>query len=573
MMKPHKSKYIKDPLHKNIEYSKFESYILSSKLLNRLHFITQNSTTYFTFPSTKTSRFIHSIGTMYVASHIFRNSFINSNETTLKEFLMDANRAILKIIKDESKELNIDDFSLLYDKSLYSFGLHLIEKPFINIYYILLQSIRVTALLHDLGHPPFSHLSEWSLEKIYNYLKKINFEREDIDNFLKSYEKITKNKELAFHEGVTLELLKTLFFEELIKDKSNEEIIQIRVIYKIVEKIMKKKRVFGFDFATLYSIIAGSVDADRIDYINRDSISSGFLNAPSEYYKIVDYFTLHKTKKGFEFLCDIKSLYLVEKFLEDRFNLYKNVFFHHKVAKTDSLLNDTLYFLAKRYFEEKSHKDELSYILPDNISGLWRVFDYKSGGKKRYINLNLFSQWDENWLINLLKKEYFKLLKQNINSREIQKRIYALEEVLFGVKHYNSLWKKPNQFFDILEINESDRKKFKSKFKLNMEKYFSYKRELEVKLTTIVKKFEKIDNSSIYYFYVFKVNFGIDKKFTFIDGTNSKILKLNSVSSIIKRLETFASDVVPFYLYSNKVTLPKEMISEIRELLFDVFKI
>ncbi len=41
------------------------------------------------------------------------------------------------------------------------------------LYYLLaLQSLRLGALLHDVGHLPFSHVSEYALESLYRELRK-----------------------------------------------------------------------------------------------------------------------------------------------------------------------------------------------------------------------------------------------------------------------------------------------------------------------------------------------------------------------------------------------------------------
>ncbi len=72
--------YINDSLHGLIRLSEFEKEIVSSVGFNRLHDIYQNSTVYLTYPSNRTKRFEHSIGTMKLCSDMFYSSVSNSSD-------------------------------------------------------------------------------------------------------------------------------------------------------------------------------------------------------------------------------------------------------------------------------------------------------------------------------------------------------------------------------------------------------------------------------------------------------------------------------------------------------------
>ena len=77
-MTKEKISLIGDTVHGTIQISKIEKEIISSSIFNRLHDISQNSTAYLTFPSTK--RFEHSVGTMYLAGQMFYYSIMNAKE-------------------------------------------------------------------------------------------------------------------------------------------------------------------------------------------------------------------------------------------------------------------------------------------------------------------------------------------------------------------------------------------------------------------------------------------------------------------------------------------------------------
>jgi HD superfamily phosphohydrolase len=48
-----------------------------------------------------------------------------------------------------------------------------VKDKYRTLYIILFQAIRLSALLHDIGHPPYSHITEFTLKDIWNELKSI----------------------------------------------------------------------------------------------------------------------------------------------------------------------------------------------------------------------------------------------------------------------------------------------------------------------------------------------------------------------------------------------------------------
>ena len=73
--------YINDAIHGLISLTEYERRIVSTIGFNRLHDVYQNSTVYLTFPSNRTKRFEHSIGTMKLSSDMFFQSLLNAKET------------------------------------------------------------------------------------------------------------------------------------------------------------------------------------------------------------------------------------------------------------------------------------------------------------------------------------------------------------------------------------------------------------------------------------------------------------------------------------------------------------
>jgi hypothetical protein len=69
--------------------------------------------------------------------------------------------------------------------------------------------------------------------------------------------------------------------------------------------------------------------------------------------------------------------------------------------------------------------------------------------------------------------------------------------------------------------------------------------------------------------YYLSAFIGIDKNFLLYD--REKALVIDEVSTVRKRLTTSMANAVPFYIYSNKATFSKEMIEEIKSILFEIF--
>lgn len=110
---------IRDPIHGFIVLNEWERDIVDHWVFQRLRRIRQLGMTDMVYPGAMHTRFEHSLGVMHVATQMF-----DRIATRRKEFLF--------------KELNYDNAGLSRDRVL----------------------VRIAALLHDVGHAPFSHAGE-----------------------------------------------------------------------------------------------------------------------------------------------------------------------------------------------------------------------------------------------------------------------------------------------------------------------------------------------------------------------------------------------------------------------------
>ncbi|MDD2698318.1 MAG: hypothetical protein PHF17_05915 [Arcobacteraceae bacterium] len=544
-------KLINDTIYKHIECSVIEDTILQTKIVNRLLFITQNALAYFAYPSINTKRYIHSLGTMHMSAHMYKNSILNAKEETKNNFLKNLKLSIENIISENKINLSLKDTEIYEDKALFEFMIPLKSDVSKSIYFITLQALRLSGLLHDLGHFPFSHQVEYAMENIYQMLNGKETLSDEETKFLTFYNQTTHKNTEVLHEAIGYKLIKLLFTYELNCATNG----YLNLLYLIIKNILDEKKDDFFDYKVLHSFIDGTIDADRLDYINRDMLASGYIGGAVDFIRIAKQSVLIEHNDRFILSFFDSEIIDIEHMLEMRFNLYKKIIFNHKITATDTHLENVILYLAKNYFQE----DNISQIT-DSISMLWKFLDEQDLEKR----LDIITQLDENWLITLFKKEYFKIknkLSKNLNDIKYLK---SFEEVLFGKRFYDATWKNLNELYNILEFGEIERYKFRESFGYVTNNTYN---KLQLKLEKFCEKYEKED--TFFTFQIVSLNIGIESNFLLFDG--EKPIKIDAISTIRKRLKKSILNTVPFYLYSNKTNLNKEMIEDIRKILSECF--
>jgi HD superfamily phosphohydrolase len=161
-----------------------------------------------------------------------------------------------------------------------------------------LQDIRIAGLLHDLGHGPFSHV----------------------------FEEVLIEKRKMNHEDVT---------EWMIKESDIGDILEKEGISKKrIADLVRGRRIKKFD-GVISGIVAGQVDADKMDYLIRDSFYCGVNYGLVDIHRLIKSLEVSKDK-ALEF--DLAARGALEAFLVARYEMFLNVYYHKTVRSIEVML-------------------------------------------------------------------------------------------------------------------------------------------------------------------------------------------------------------------------------------------
>ncbi|WP_428024710.1 HD domain-containing protein [Arcobacter sp.] len=498
---------------------------------------------------------------MHVSSYMLKNALLNSDSTTRDMFLKSMRKVIQTIIVEDNLNISFNEGASYFDnKALYQFSIPTNSRMYNDTYIITLQALRLAGLLHDVGHLPFSHQVENALKRVYQNISTSENILEKEKEFKILYEIITSTGKQVLHEAIGENFIDILFNQELIKNnESQTDVDYLKLIHKLCMFIIKEKIYNKFDFKVLHSIISGTVDADRLDYINRDMVASGYIGGPNDHIRITKHTVLVRDKKSFKISFFDMGLIDIEHLLEMRFNLYKKVIYNHGIAKTDALLENVVLYLSNKYFKNGMFYEKNS---SNCIAMLWNFLNERNEARR----LDIVSMLDENWLISLFKKEYFEIKNRDIQTNDDKKYLKSFEEVLFGKRFFRSPWKNLNEFYKVLEFSTIERYKFRESFGYLTKNKFV---KLRIELDKFIKKWETQEEDVFFTYQIVSFSLGLNKEFTLYDG--EEIIPIDEISTVRKRLKKSMLNTVPFYIYTNKKEMNLTLIKELKSIVFKIF--
>ena len=253
---------IRDPIHGYIRITKEERELIDSIFIQRLRRIHQLAGAYLVYPGGVHSRFEHVVGTMHVAGLIGTSV---ADEVGLRD----------------------DD----------------------------IQELRIAALLHDVGHGPFSHL----------------------------FEEVLSEKTDLTHEDLTQRIVSESNIRDILKRNGYQP-------SKISKLCVGKSRGRPF----MNQVIAGGLSADMMDYLLRDAYFTGVEYGKVDIQRVID--SLDVSADG-HLMLERAALYAFEALLIARYEMFKTVYFHRTVRAAELMLAHSM-TLA----DDELHLTDLSEI-------------------------------------------------------------------------------------------------------------------------------------------------------------------------------------------------------------------
>jgi len=336
-------KFIRDPLYEDfiiIEDNLLK--VVEHHSFQRLRRISQLGLVSYIYPGATHTRFSHSLGVLY-------------------------------LMEEAIKNLQMKGFRI--DKTL-EFAL------------------KFTALVHDIGHSPFSHALEMTI---------LN----------KKHEDITK-----------------IIIDKILRNVVGNEISEIAI--KIIDN--------SFELKFANELISSQLDVDRLDYIRRDAFYCGVHYGLIDVWRILKTLTITNDNK---LAIEEKGKHAVEGYLVARYLMYWSVYFH----KTNLSIQAMLYSLFKRLKDLLEGKYEVPLI--DNIKILFERGVDSEEGLRAFIMLDdsdifyLFKLWSDcsdNVLSDLsrriLNRKIFKVYDEDLTIDQIDEIKNKLLENGFDPKYY-----------------------------------------------------------------------------------------------------------------------------------------
>src|SRR6058998_1119013 len=262
--------FIKDPIHGYVRISQTERSVIDTRPVQRLRRIRQLAGSEFVYPAANHTRFEHVLGAMYLAGLLGETLPVDLSEHYVRE-------------------------------------------------------LRLAALLHDIGHGPFSHVFE---PLMVDHLGKTH---EDLVPWLVNETEIASKLEKAGLNPKTLGQL-------------------------AVGRLGDRKRPF------LDQVISSSVDVDKMDFLVRDSFHTGAGYGSIDVHRLL--YTMDVVENNLS--VDGTAVATLESFLLARFESFRTIYFHRASRAVQIMIVRAL----------EVAKDELGLLTFDEPMDYLKLDDY-----------------------------------------------------------------------------------------------------------------------------------------------------------------------------------------------------
>lgn len=263
---------IRCPVHGFIALSAWEREIIAQPSFQRLRRIRQLGWTDQVYPGAMHTRFEHSLGVMHVATRMY-DAIVSHSGDLLRE------------------ELNYDDAGLARDRI----------------------RVRLAALLHDVGHAPFSHAAEELLP-------------------------VGPDGSRFAHEDYSAAVIR-LKLRTAIEDHPENQNYGFRA--DDVADLLEGRSTAG---RSLFwrPLITGQMDADRLDYLLRDSLHCGVAYGQFDWLRLVHSLRVVRTSEDLRLGVEEGGFHAAESLILARYFMFTQVYLHKTRVAFDHHLQEAL---------------------------------------------------------------------------------------------------------------------------------------------------------------------------------------------------------------------------------------
>jgi uncharacterized protein len=256
-LKPYKD--IHDPIWGTNGFSWRELAIIDTPIMQRLRRIHQTGLAYHVYPSSRHSRFEHSLGVAIVATRVF-DAIVRRHAGKLRQ--------IVQIIEQSNE----------FEETLFRWR----------------QELRLSALLHDTGHSILSHTSE----RVYGKIPMLEAAAKELTDLAGSEKKagevisfcLSHTEALrSFLKRAQTKLLKEAEIPDEFQGNPDMNNVSLLIIGRSLHPLLQ----------FLGDIISSGFDADKLDYLLRDAAAAGLpLRYDLERYLATVYLPESKLNDG-----------------------------------------------------------------------------------------------------------------------------------------------------------------------------------------------------------------------------------------------------------------------------------
>lgn len=334
--------HIRCPIHGTLPVTQREIKLIDHPAFQRLRTIKQLGFADLSFPGATHTRYAHSMGAMHLATRLFDRLFPVRGDGALPE-LPERVRARFR------------------------------------------QTVRLAMLFHDLGHAPLSHTTELLMPAVGELGLGV-FAGDDVQR-------------RASHEDYTLKIVLDSSLGQLIEAQfGDSDGIAAKDVAELIvgatwQGASSRFRHGGVDYApALRQIVSSECDADRMDYLQRDSFYSGVNYGKFDADWLIDN-VVAVEREGQVFLgIRSRAIFSFEDFLLSRYHMFATVYLHYTPVIFEKML--------ARYFEEARQEFHLPadierYTQLDDMDLILALRKSKNAWARRIVERRPFVLLDE----------------------------------------------------------------------------------------------------------------------------------------------------------------------------------